>query len=537
MRAPNNKPGCWAHATGLCPGIMIALILSLLLGGMALNTSCVPPAFGIVPNAWVAPDPVTQCVPFSFDPAFTTYGTVCAGSHPASNIFFWPGPGKPAWVIVDNATGALSGCADNTVAPGAYTFEVGATGYNADCGPVFSADATATVTLNVIANAAAPLTIDPTFYPVAWENVPFIMTLSATGCSGAYNWSAAGLPPGLSVTDPVAGIISGAPAPGTCGFYTVTVTCSDTGFCPASGCCPPASRPFILLVDCSGGPGFPYPSAGCDFTVQIGAGLAQGQTTVRIDGVTETVLSGGGSETFTSIPCQTRTVLVDDTVQGLDANTRFKVTSPNPQTVTAATNTAFFDYAREVSINTASNPAGVTQPPNSGFYALGSNFYSTAPSPVISDSQPGIKYVFRDWTLPDNGMRAGRDLEFSVNMGGTVTAAYDTYYLLTLQSDFPYVNETQWEPKDSNATYELALQPTPMPDFWGFIGGVIRPINAGGTHLMTGPYTQVIEWAYDFTVPIIIISAILLLASGLVIFLIARKKHAKQPASTTMPGP
>lgn len=532
MRLSNFKTG--RRVAGffrLCLGIIISMTLAT--GGMALNTACLPSAFFITPAVWVAPDPVTKCVPFAFNPSFTTSGTVCSGYHPASFVFFWPGPGIPGWVIVDNATGALWGCADNTVVPGAYTFQVGATGYNADCGPAFTADATATVTLNVIANASAPLTINPTFYPLAWENMPFTMTLSATGCSGAYNWSAVGLPSGLTVTDPVAGIISGRPDLGTCGIYTVSVTCTDTGFCPTSGCCPPVSRPYILYVDCWGGPAIPYPVSSCDFTVQIGPGLTQGQTSVMIDGIQETALAGGGSETITSIPCRSRTVLVSDTVQGLDVNTRFKVTSQNPQTVTDTYTTAYFDYAQEVLINTASDPSGVTQPPNSGFYTTGSNFISTAPSPVISDTQQSIKYIFRDWRLPDGSARTGRDLVFTVNTGGTVTAEYDTFYLLTLQSDYPYIHETQWEAKDSNATYALALQTVPIPGFWGFLGGVIRPINSSGTHLMTGPYTQVIEWNYDFTIPIIVILVILLLVIGLVVFLLVRRKRTALPADTT----
>ena len=532
MRSSNFKTG--GRAAGflrVCLGIIVTLTLAL--GGIALNTSCLPTVFTIFPSVWAAPDPVTQCVPFTYDPPFSTAGPICAGDHPASFVFYWPGAGIPGWVHVDPTTGVLTGCADNTIVPGPYTFQVGATGFNIDCWPAVTADSTSSVTLNVIANPAAPLTINPTVYPLAWENMPFSMTLSATGCSGAYNWSAAGLPAGLTVSDPVAGIISGTPAPGTCGIYTVTVTCADTGFCPTSGCCPPVSRPYILFVDCWGGTPFPYPGGSCVFTVEIGAGLTQGQTSVIIDGTQQAVLAGGGVETFTSIPCESHIVLVDDTVQGLDANTRFKVTSQNPQTVTDIINIARFDYAQEVLINTASDPAGVAQPPNSGFYTLGSNFFSTALSPVISESQPGIKYVFRDWRLPDNSTSAGRDLMFAVNMGGTVTAGYDTHYLLTLQSVYPYVNETQWWPKDSNATWELALQPVPIPGFWGFLGGVIRPINAGGAHLMTGPYTQVIEWNYDFTIPIIILSVIVLLVVGLILFLTLRRKRGPTTPTTT----
>lgn len=537
MRLSNHKGELRAiRYLRLCLGIIIALTLAA--GGLVLNTGCLPGVFTILPLVWVAPDPVTQCVPFTYNPPFSTTGEICPGNA-ATFVFYWPGPGIPAWVNVDPLTGVLSGCADNTTVPGPYTFQVGATGFNIACWPAsITADSTSTVTLNLIANAAPPLTITPTFYPVAWEMMPFSMILNATGCSGTYTWSAAGLPLGLSVTDnSTNGIISGIPEPGTCGAYTVTVTCTDTGYCPTSGCCPPVSRPFILYVDCwASVPPVIYPGASCDFSVQIGPGLTQGQTNVIIDGSHQATLGGGQSTIYTSYPCQSHIVLVDDVVIGPDGITKYKVTSQNPQNLTDAAGTAYFDYAQEVLINTASNPAGISQPPNSGYYAVGTNFISTAVSPVIPSSEQNIKYIFRDWMLPDSSLRPERDLTYVVNTGGTVTADYDTYYLLTLQSDFPSVHETQWSLKDSTATYSLALQPIPIPGFWGYIGGVISPVNASGSHLMTGPYTQVIEWTYNFTVPIIIISIILALVIALVFFLVLRKKRTggTPTASTTV---
>jgi hypothetical protein len=60
--------------------------------------------------------------------------------------------------------------------------------------------------------------------PAGRPAVPYTAALSATGGSGGFVWSAAGLPAGLSI-DSVSGTIAG--TPGTAGTSTVTVTAAD----------------------------------------------------------------------------------------------------------------------------------------------------------------------------------------------------------------------------------------------------------------------------------------------------------------------
>jgi hypothetical protein len=537
------------HSAGfckLCAYILVAFMLASWL--IPLNTLPVQAApFDIAPAAVNAN--VTECQGFSINPPFSTTSGNCAPG-PADVIFYWA-TGLPAWMIIDMNTGELSGCPPvgaNLASP--YVFQVGAT--ELYVGPPscimpagYLSATTSTVTLTVAPPAPCVTDIAPTFYPVAWEMFPFSMPLTAIGGVGALNWSAIGLPVGLTL-DPTLGIVSGVPAPGTCGIYTVTATISDNGTC--GGCCPTISRPFILIVDCwSNYPSILYPVTTCDFTVQIGPGLTQGQTRVLVNGGQETVLAGGGSQTFTSVPCESHTVMVDQTVPGIDPQTRFSVIGSNIKTVSDIDSLAYFDYAQDVLIQTASDPGGVAQLTGAGFYAIGSNFISSAPSPVTLDNQNGVKYVFRSWRLPGGGTNPNRDLFFTVNTAGSATAVYDTYYLLSLTSGYPRVEENTWELKDSTATYNLALQPVPMTDFWGLIGGVIRPGTNKGSHLMTGPYTQTIEWYLDYTVPIIAISLIVLLIIGLVLLLTLRRKGgpsapvastqaAQSPAAPTAAG-
>jgi hypothetical protein len=277
-----------------------------------------------------------------------------------------------------------------------------------------------------------------------------------------------------------------------------------------------------------------YYTTACDFTVNIGPGLAYGTTNVVIDGNHEATLSGNGSELFTSVPCEGHLVVVDQIVQGPDPKTRYTCIGSNSKMVSDTDNVAYFDYARDVWIDTGSDPAGVAQPPGAGFYAAGANFISSAPSPVQSVSQPGTKYLFKQWSLPDNSTNPNRDLWFTVTSAGKATALYDTYYELILKSDFPAVLEKSWELAGSNAIWNLALQPIPFPNFFGALGGVYEPTNAEGSHNMTGPYTQEITWQENWFWPIFWIIVALLAIAAAIFFVVRSSRKRIGPDGTAV---
>ena len=495
---------------------ILFLVAAIIL---PMSLSCGPIELGVDTGFTIN---VEECHPFSMQ--FSASATTC----PSPVLFYWVIGDLPPYATLDEDTGLLTGC-PQVGDPSAW-FIIGVSEFSPPaCGPYFDMDA---ATINVIPTApVCDMAIDPTFYEVAWEGLPFSMPLSVTGGVGPFFWSAAGLPSGLSVTDPVVGIISGTPDPGTCGIYTVTATVSDNGTC----CCPDVNRDFILVVDCwANYPGIFYYTTACDFSVAIGSGLTQGYTNVVIDGTHEATLGGGQSEGFTSIPCESHLVMVDPTVQV--GNSRFSVIGSNIKSVTNVDSYVYFDYAPEVRIETASTPGGIAQPSGAGFYAIGSYFSGTTPGTVETDIQQGTKYVFREWQLPDGSKLPNRDLVFTVNQAGTAVAQYDTYYKLTLKSDYPPINETSWERQGSTATWNLSLHAVPVEGgFWRFLGVTQAPVNSSGSQLMNGPSTVEIVWRPNY-LPAIIAIVIVLLVIGGIIFLIYRLRSRPTQATAQTRG-
>jgi len=513
---------------------------------MALSTQPVQAApFDIDPPLAQAA-PVYECRNFTVDFGFTTSGDVCGATSPADVVHFWLAQ-APTWVHIDPNTGILTGCPpkDANIDPNnPFKFQVGATGIcqcppdtGTPCCPggcaVLSAN-TVAVTLNVAPPFVCGMQINPTFYPVAWESMPFTMTLTAINGSGKYNWTATGLPAGLAVTDATNGIIGGTPNPGTCGTWNVTATVTDTDDC----CCPAVNRPFVLIVDCwTNYIGYLSPGTHTtSFTVRIGPNLKQGQTNVFIDGTQKAKLGANQSQTFTTQPDDLHLVTVDQTVTGSN-DTRFEVDGANQIVVGGTVTEAYFDYAQKVFIKTDSNPSGASQPPNAGFYAIGSTFSTNAASPVQPPSHEGVKYIFKEFSTPDGSMFPNRDLWFTVTKAGDVTAFYDTYYLLQVKSDNPPVNESFWALENSDATWDLALQAVPMPGILGGLGGVLKPENARGTHHVTGPDTVELLWKPVYTWPIIFILLILLVIGGLGYFLYRFKLAPARQVTTKKEAP
>jgi len=522
----------------LCLGIIVSLTLAM--GGMALTPRPVQANTIVTP---AIPATLPECVPFTY-----TFSVTWPPPIPprCANLIYWTFPGTtgvPVWMNLNPVTGVLTGCPPQASAGTLVDFWVIA--YEWDPTPCglnwFLLPVNVNFTVVAPPPTTGPLVITPTPYQVAWENMPYTITLTATGCSVTpiYNWTATGLPAGLTL-DPATGIITGAPAPGTCGGpYTVNVTCTDTSMCPTAGCCPPITAPLYFYVDCWAN----YvalmttytTTTSCDFNVNIGPGLESGTTNVIIDGNHEATLGGNGSELFTSVPCESHLVVVDQIVQGQDPDTQFECIGSNSKTVTDTDNMAYFDYAKKVNIKTAGDPPGAPIPSGAGWYAVNSDFSGTTPGAVASPTDPGVKLLFDSYILPDGSSYPGRDVLFTVINKGTVTARYKYYYQLKLKSDSPYVvDEISWWPENANATWALALQAVPMNNIFGVIGGTFEPVSSSGSHVMTGSYTHIIEWRANWFWPIFWIVVTLLAIAAAIFFIVRSSRRRVGPDGTAV---
>ena len=75
--------------------------------------------------------------------------------------------------------------------------------------------------------------------------VAYSQTVSATGGTPPYHWTAKGLPQGLNI-DPTSGIISGMPQ--AVGSYTVTISATDSGFGPAGPAPLTGTNTYTLVI-------------------------------------------------------------------------------------------------------------------------------------------------------------------------------------------------------------------------------------------------------------------------------------------------
>jgi type II secretory pathway pseudopilin PulG len=157
-----------------------------------------------------------------------SYSTTLAGSG-GTGSDAWSAPGRPGWLNLNSSTGVLSGTPSAT---GTFTFAVTLTD---DAG----ATATTAFTLAVFPKLtiSTPATLPAWSRGIAYPST----TVSATGGTGSYTWSATGLPAGMTIS-PSTGAISGTPS-ATCNC-TVVVTVRDGASPPAT-----ATKSYALTIN------------------------------------------------------------------------------------------------------------------------------------------------------------------------------------------------------------------------------------------------------------------------------------------------
>jgi uncharacterized protein (TIGR03437 family) len=147
----------------------------------------------------------------------TAYTPVTATASGGLRPYTWTATGFPTGISINVANGVISGT-PTTAAGSPYTVVL-----TVEDSTGKTASMNYTLTVN-----GAPLTISgPASLPTGTAGAAYTATtVTATGGSGVYTFTATGLPSGLSISS--AGAISGTPAATTAGPYTVVVTVTDS---------------------------------------------------------------------------------------------------------------------------------------------------------------------------------------------------------------------------------------------------------------------------------------------------------------------
>jgi hypothetical protein len=123
----------------------------------------------------------------------------------------------PAGLSINASTGVISGT-PTVSGPQTATITVKDSGTPQQ-------SATASLSITISSQGGTPLSITTAALASGTTGIAYSSQVSAMGGTGAYSWSASGLPNGLGI-NPATGLISG--TPGTAGTATVTVTVKDS---------------------------------------------------------------------------------------------------------------------------------------------------------------------------------------------------------------------------------------------------------------------------------------------------------------------
>jgi len=154
--------------------------------------------------------------------AHSVFPSTTATATGGSGTYTWSATGLPTGMTIGAATGVIGGTPTVSTAS-LVTVQVTATDSNS---------VTASRSYSFAVNPALSIT-GPTSLPSGTLNSPYIATtVTATGGTGNYTWSATGLPAGLNIVS--GGVIQGTPTTNVGSPFSPQVTASDNNMATAT---------------------------------------------------------------------------------------------------------------------------------------------------------------------------------------------------------------------------------------------------------------------------------------------------------------
>lgn len=427
--------------------------------------------------------------------------------------------GSCAWSLISGAlpTGlSLSGSTiqGTPTVMGTYSFTLQVTDS--------TGSATQTYSLTITAPA---ITFSTTSLSTATVGQPYSASVTATGGTGtiSYSLSSGSLPSGLIFN---AGVISGTPAQGTAGYYTITVI--------ATAGASTASQSYSLQVE----------KGYYDVYVSISSGLKDGQTRVYVDGTLKATLRGGESVKLTRLdPDLITNISADETVTSSGrSDIRYKAETSSASVRTGISQVTF-TYNPEYYIDVKSDPSGIASVSGTGWYREGVPLTVTASEQVEQDADS--QYRFAYWLTPSNDKIKSTTLNVTVAQSGKYLATYDLYYRINIVSEYGNIKGGGWQKAGTITSWNVLSNEVAMTGILGFFGGKYRAQLPSGSETVDEPKTITVKWDADYTIPAITIPLTILIIAGIIygIYSVSRRRgpgaqpYPYQPPYTPPPPP
>jgi hypothetical protein len=162
-------------------------------------------------------------------------------------------------------------------------------------------------------------------------------------------------------------------------------------------------------------------------TVSTSGLPSQYSPSIQIDGQAQGQLQGSKILNF---PIgSSHTISVDQYVSGATGE-RYYCAQNTWSTSSSDTHT--FDYSTQYQLTVATDPSGIAQVGNSGWFDAGSSA-QTGSAPQTVPGTPGIQYIFSNWVV-DGSPQSGTQISVSMNGPHSAVAKYTTQYQLTVNS-------------------------------------------------------------------------------------------------------
>ena len=408
----------------------------------------------------------------------------------------------PPGLTLDSTTGVISG---TPTTAGTFPFFVTVT------------DTTGTSPQQgfFITISAPPLKFLTASLSPATEGESYSEAIRVSGGKSPYTWTiiSGNLPTGLTLGT-TTGYISGTPVKGSAGTYSFIVEVTDSSVPPVTG-----QQSLNLTVE----------KGGYEAIITIGTGLKAGETKVFLNGSHVATLRGGQSLNLNLDLGISRSVRVEPIIQHpTESGIRFKA-EVDRLTVSETSPHATFPYHTEYSIELKSEPPNAVQLSGGGWYKQGYILRTTAPDEVNDEDEPGTQYRFSHWVLPTGETTSSRDMRLTISAPGSCTAKYDTYYKLSLISDYGEVSGSGWYKSGTEAVWSTANPEVRMSGILGIFGGKLTAVNPSGSVVMHEPKTIDIVWEPNYTLPMILmpLAILLLIFGGYGLYLLLRSLQPK----------